>query len=507
MKVSRVVALLAVTALLLAACGGGGDKSGNAGASGGSITIAIGSEPTSLDPQLKDDGGERAVNDNIYETLMIRSPDGKQLEPGLAAGEPTHPGGKDDVWEFKLRPNVKFSNGEPFNADAVVTSVKRIIAPSFKSEQAGFFSTITDAKKVDDLTVDIVTKGPDPILPSRMYWMKMVPAKASSDPSFAEKPVGTGPYLLKEWVRGDHIALDRNPNYWGEKPSINSVTYKFVAEGGTRLSGLLAGDYDLVTNLLPEDVKRAPKSAHVTGQEHPMIILNARGGITADPRVRQALNYAVNKDDIVSGIFGGLAKPDTCQVLSPSFFGYNQSLQPYPYDKAKAQALLQQAGATGKTIELVGETGRWLKDAETIQAVQNFWQEVGLKVNVRNFQFDEYLNRLFDQKNRADAIFVSSSNELLDADRQYSTYYEDGGIGSSNSDAQLKQLIDKARTELDEQKRQAMYNQAGKLACDNAYFLFLVNNDDIYGMSKRLDWQPRVDAKLLLKEMSVSGNS
>ncbi|HZD37865.1 MAG TPA: ABC transporter substrate-binding protein, partial [Actinomycetes bacterium] len=336
MKVSRVAALLAATALLLAACGGGGDKGGNASASGGSITIAIGSEPTSLDPQLKDDGGERAVNDNVYETLMVRSPDGKQLEPGLAAAEPTHPGGKDDVWEFKLRPNIKFSNGEAFNADAVVTSVKRIIAPSFKSEQAGFFSTIIDAKKVDDLTVDVLTKGADPILPSRMYWMKMVPAKASSDPSFASKPVGTGPYLLKEWVRGDHITLERNPGYWGDKPSISEVTYKFVAEGGTRLSGLLAGDDDLVTNLLPEDVKRAPKSAHVTGQEHPMIILNARGGITADPRVRQALNYAVNKDDIVQGIFGGLAKADACQILSPSFFGFNQSLQPYPYDKAKA---------------------------------------------------------------------------------------------------------------------------------------------------------------------------
>src|SRR5574341_1217695 len=456
MKVSRAVALLAVLALLLAACGGGGGGAGNGSASGSKITIAIGSEPTSLDPQLKDDGGERAINDNIYETLMIRSPDGRQLEPGLAAAEPTHPGGKDDVWEFKLRPNIKFSNGEAFNADAVVTSVTRIIAPAFKSEQAGFFSTITGATKVDDLTVDIATKGPDPILPARMYWMKMVPAKASSDPSFASKPVGTGPYVLKEWVRGDHITLDPNPSYWGGKPSVSEVTYKFVAEGGTRLSGLLAGDYDLVTNLLPEDVERAPKSAHVTGLEHPLIIINARSGITADPRVRQAL--------------------------------------------------IQQAGATGKTIELVGETGRWLKDAETIQAVQNFWQEVGLKVNVRNFQFDEYLNRLFDQKSRADAIFVSSSNELLAADRQYSTYYEQGGIGSSNSDAQLKQLVDTARVEIDPAKRQAMYDQAGKLACDNAYFLFLVNNDDIYGMSKRLNWQPRVDAKLLVKEMSISGS-
>lgn len=500
MRAPRLVAVLAILALLAAACGGGGGND-QSGASSSSITVAIGAEPTTLDPQVRDDGNERAVNDNIYETLMSRDAAG-ELQPGLAAAAPTRKG--DEVWEFTLRPNVKFSNGEAFNADAVVASVTRVIDPKFNSEQASFFSTITGATKVDDTTVDIKTKGPDPLLPSRMYWMKMVPAKYSAEAAFADKPAGTGPYQLKEWTRGTQIVLEPNPGYWGTKPPITQVTYKFVPEGGARMSGLLAGEYDLITNLLPEDVKRAPKSAHLQGLEHPVIILNARDGITKDLRVRQALNYAIDKQALATQLFGGLAKVDTCQILSPQMFGYNPNLQPYAYDPAKAKALLQEAGATGKQIELVGQTGRWLKDAETIQAVANFWQEAGLKVKVSNYDFDTYLKFLFQQPNRPDAIHVSSSNELLDADRQYSNYYADGGSGASNSDPKLKSLITEARTNIEESARLQQYQEAGRLACDQAYFAFLLNNEDIYGMSKRLNWQPRVDAKLLVSGMSTA---
>ena len=204
------------------------------------ITIALGSEPTTLDPQIREDGGERAVNDNVYETLMGRTPDG-QLVPGLAVAEPKLVDPK--TWEVKLRPGIKFHNGEALNADAVVFSVKRLIDPAFKSEQISFFSTIKDAKKVDDLTVQIITDGPDPILPGRLYWMKMVPPVHSKDPKFAESPVGTGPYKFVKWNRGQNVILEANPGYWGAKPPIQKVTYRFVSDSGTRLAGLMAGEY------------------------------------------------------------------------------------------------------------------------------------------------------------------------------------------------------------------------------------------------------------------------
>ncbi len=470
----------------------------SAGAEG--IVIALGSEPTTLDPQIREDGGERAVNDNIYETLMQRNPAGV-LAPGLAATAPVliDPA----TWEVKLKPGIAFHNGEPFNADAVVYSIRRIIDPAFNSEQISFFNTIKGAVKVDELTVRIMTDGPDPILPSRLYWLKMVPVKYSKDPKFAEAPVGTGPYRFVEWNRGRHIVLERNAAYWGKTPSIDKVTYRFVAEPGTRLAGLAAGEFDVITNLLPEFTEQVPRTIHILGLEHPIIILNADGGVTKDLRVRQALNYAVDKQALAEGLFEGYAQIAQGQLLSPSFFGFNKDVGPYPYDPAKAHALLKEAGAVGAEIELIGTAGRWLKDRELIEAVAAYWDAAGLKTKVRIFEFNEYLNRLFDRKSRGDAIFVVSSNELLDADKSFSAYYKSGGIGSSNADAELASLIDRARKETDVPKRETLYHAAVKRAYDQAYFVWLLNIEDIYGVSARLDWPGRVDAKLLVAEMKL----
>ncbi|MBW2437428.1 MAG: ABC transporter substrate-binding protein [Deltaproteobacteria bacterium] len=465
------------------------------------VTIALGSEPTTLDPQLREDGGERAVNDNIYETLMARDPAG-HLVPGLAAETPrlVDP----QTWEVKLRPGIKFHNGEALNAEAVVFSVNRIIDPKFNSEQISFFETIKAAKKIDDLTLQIVTKGPDPILLSRLYWMKIVPPGHTQDARFAERPVGTGPYQFVRWNRGQDILLTANENYWGDKPQIKEVKYRFVEEPGTRLAGIMAGEFDVITNLLPEFTSQVPQAIHILGLEHPIIILNADSGPTKDVRVRQALNYAVDKAALAEGLFEGFAQVAQGQLLSPSFFGFNKNVQAYAYNPEKAKALLKEAGATGITVELIGTSGRWLKDRELVEAVAAYWQAVGIKAKVRIFEFNEYLNRLFDRKTRADAIFVVSSNELLDADKSFSAYYRSGGIGSSNSDKDLASLIDRARSETDVAERAALYHQAVKRAHDQAYFVWLLNIEDIYGVSARVSWPARVDAKILVKEMKIT---
>jgi peptide/nickel transport system substrate-binding protein len=505
-RLVRLVAPLAVLALVGAACDTGGGTAGGGGGGGPTeITIAIGSEPTTLDPQLRDDGGERAVNDNIYETLLVRTPDG-ELQPGLAADFPEQV--DETTWRFTLREGVTFHDGEPFNADAVVHSVERIIDPAFESEQAGsFFGTITGAEAVDELTVDITTSGPDPVLPSRMYWMKMVPPEASQEADFAENPVGTGPYRFVEWVRGDHVTLEANPDYWDGPPAIDRVTFRFVAEPGTRLAGLLSGELDLITNLLPEDVETVEgagkQAVAVQGLEHPVIILNTEEGVTADPRVREALNLAVDKEALANDLYGGNATVDPCQILSPSWTGFNEDLQPYPYDPDRARALLQEANAEGATVELIGTRGRWLKDGELLEAVAGYWNEVGIDAKLRIFEFDEYLNRLFGEV-RPDAVFVVSSNELLDASRNLGAYYHMDGIGASNEDRELAGILDRALTETDPEQREALYAEATQIACDGAYFVFLLNINDTYGMSERLSWQPRVDAKLLVKEMSVT---
>lgn len=465
------------------------------------ITIAIGSEPSTLDPQIRDDGGERAINDNVYETLMARTPEG-ELVAGLAAAAPVQV--DPTTWEFKLRPDVKFHNGEAFNADAVVNSVKRVIDPAFKSEQMAYFGTITGAAKVDDLTVRVTTSGPDPILPSRMYWMKMVPASYSADAKFAEAPVGTGPYKFTSWNRGQDIVLEKNADYWGDAPTIDKVTYRFVGESGTRLSGLMAGELDVITNLLPEFAEQAPKFAAVSGLETTVMILSTDNEVTKDPRVREALNISVDRKALADSLFGGYASPVKGQLVNPKAFGYNKALPEYTFDLDKAKALVKEAGAEGKTVTIVGEAGRWLKDRELIEAVGAYWKETGLNVEIRIEDFGEYLNQLFDKNKRPDAIFVSNSNELLDADREMTFALQSKASAASNSDQEMSDQISAARTETDVEKRQAMYDALTKKSYEQSYLAPLLNQQDIYGFSKRLEWQPRVDSKLLVKEMKVA---
>ncbi|HSL60441.1 MAG TPA: ABC transporter substrate-binding protein, partial [Desulfotignum sp.] len=234
-----------------------------------------------------------------------------------------------------------------------------------------------------------------------------------------------------------------------------------------------------------------------------IIILNADSGITQDVRVRKALNYAVNKMALANGLFEGFAQVAQGQLLSPSFFGFNDQVTAYPYDPDLAAKLIEEAGVKGQTIELIGTSGRWLKDRDLVEAVADYWKKAGLDVTVRIFEFNEYLNRLFDRKTRADGIFVVSSNELLDADKSFSAYYKAGGVGASNSDETLAGLIDAARSETDPQKRERLYHEAVQLAYDQAYFVWLLNIEDIYGLSQRMVWPGRVDAQLLIKEMQV----
>jgi peptide/nickel transport system substrate-binding protein len=475
-------------------------------ASSGSITIALGGEPSTLDPLLQEDGNERWVTDSIYDTLMGRTPDGKTLYPKLAASMPKLL--NKTTWQFKLRPGISFTNGEPMNADAVVYSVKRLIDPKYNSAQIEFASTIAKAVKVNNLTVNIVTKGPDPILPSRMYWIRIMPPKASQAPGIAAHPIGTGPYVFKSWNRGQSITIEANPNYWGSpKPSIQTITYNFVPEEGAQLAGLVSGQYDLITQLLPDEVKRAPKPIVTKGNEHPMLILDARPGtqITADVKVRQALNYAIDKNALADKLFAGLAVPDQGQTLSPSWFGYDPKVHAYPYNPAKAKALLKSANAVGKTITIESEAGRWLNDKVLVESVAQYWRAVGLKVNVHINDFSTYLKKLFDQKNRPEVIFVSTDNPLYDADRTLSAYYASTGSGASNSDKVEQKLIDDARTETNVQKRLALYHAAVARANKQAYFAWLLNTKNVWGLSKRLAWQPRLDGFMFDNTMKLTG--
>ncbi len=467
------------------------------------ITLALGTEPSTLDPQTAQDGSERAVSRNIFETLLTRTPKG-ELVPQLASALPKQIDAA--TWEVNLRPNLKFSDGQALDAAAVAASINRIVDPKTASRQRPFFLGIKSAQAVDDATVRVHTNGPDPALPARLSWLTIVSPSAAADGSLGQKPVGSGPYVLTEWAKGNRIVLSKNPHYWNPSAvgNVDRATYRFVAEPGTRLSGLRAGDFDFITNVLPEDTKRVAKAVTLQGTDLPFVSLNALKGLTRDVRVRQALNYAVDKEALAKDLYGGYASVARGQLLAPGWFGYDASVQPYPYDPARATELLKAAGAYGKSIDLVAPSGRWLKDKELAETIAAYWEAAGLKVNFRVLAWTEYLDAI--NKNRVPTeaqISSSHSNQLLDADRTLSAYYADGGVAAANDNAELKGLIDQARQEADPTKRQALYSQALKIGRDEAYLVFLLEGGEIFGLSKRIDFSPRVDGLIPVKDIRV----
>jgi peptide/nickel transport system substrate-binding protein len=467
----------------------------------GRVTIAIGAEPSTLDPQVTDDGNMRAVNDNIYEGLTDRDKDNKLIGRLAEKWEQTNP----TTWRFTLRKGVQFHNGEPFNAQAVAHSVKRIIDPKLNSGLLSYYGDLSDARVVDESTVDLITKAPDPILPVRMYFLAIVPVQASSAADFAEKPVGTGPYKFVEWRRGQQVTLVANDAYWGGTPGIKDVVIRTIPEAATRLAALRAGEVDLVRGLLPEQTGQAPKVERIDGVEFPTIRLNQKTGPLTDPRVRQAMNYAVDKQALAQALFGGFASVAQGQLLQPSYIGFNPQLQPYPYDPNRAQDLLRQAGVTNVEFDLISESGRWLKDRELTEAVAGQLEKVGFRPKVTFLEFSKWIDSLFAQQNQPHAIFTSHSNELFDADRTVANFLLcEGRSASYCKGAEFDKLINDARTELDAAKRQQMYNQILKTAYDDPAFIYLLNVQDIYGLTQKLQWKPRTDGGIRAWEMTLS---
>ncbi len=467
------------------------------------IVIAIGAEPGTLDPQALDDGPERTINDNIFETILVRDVEGV-LHPCLAESLPTQ---VDPLtWEVKLRPGLTFTNGEALDAEAVAYSINRILDPELKTGQASYIATIAGAKVIDATTVYVSTKEPDPTLSTRLYWIKIVPPAYSKTAEFASHPVGSGPYRFVNWTRGEQVVIEANPDYWGDKPGIDGVTYRFIPDANTRVAGLMSGEIDLITNVAPDVVEQLPKFATQQGVELSYMMLNARpgAGVTEDKRVRQALNYAINKEELASAIFLGRAAVADGQLLAPTAFGYDPTISAYPFDPEKAKALLAEAGAEGATINITSQSGRWLKDRDSVEAIAGYWSAIGLNVNIETYEWSDFLGRIRNREVRPQVFYASSSNELFDADRPTTqTLHPTGGSSSSNENEAFVELIEKARYETDVDARKALYSQILHIAHEDANLVWLLWHQDIYGLAKRVEWTPRPDGKILVKDITL----
>lgn len=502
----RLLSLVATGALIISttACGSGGGGQGDTGRQTGDLVVAVATEPSTLDPQLVNDRSSRIVTDNVFETLLVRDTS-SQIQPKLAD---SYKQVDDNTWRFVLHAGVSFHDGSPFNADAVVYSIERIIDPDFETQRTSYTEGIEGAKKVDDMTVDILTDGKNPVLPAEMTSIPMVSEASAGQKAFGQDVVvGTGPYSFKDWQRGRELHLVRNDSYWGEKASIAAFTVRVVPDAQTALAALQAGEVDLVFDLFPEQSALAPQVKEIKASDFSYIAFNTYKKELSDPRVRQAMNYAVDKESLAATIYQGHASPNAAQNLAPGMLGFNESVTAFPYDQAKAKSLLAEAGyPNGFDIELHVPIGRYSKGEETSDFVAAALGAIGIRAKVVKHDWNDYrtLGRVGGKEAGAfDLKYGWNSNEWFDAAR-IKSHITCGGASSKYCNATVDSLVKAGEDTFDQAERQKDYEQMWSTLHDDPYSIYLLQQHYIFGASKRLVWDPRPDDTYFVATMRLT---
>ena len=418
------------------------------------------------------------------------------------------------TWEFKLRPGVKFHDGETLTAKDVKFSIDRMTDPQTKAFFAPFWTTFKEVSVIDNLTFRITTTVPDPLMLKRLCWgLWIVPAdlfQKEGAEAFFQHPVGTGPYKFVSWARNDRMVLDANEAYWDGAPKIKRVIFRAIPEAATRLAELQTGNADIITGIPPFLVDQVKNSQTAGVQSVPSgrvlyIYMNCLAkGPLQDKRVRQAINYAVNRKAIIDDLLRG-SGIETAVDLTSYHWGYDPSLKPYPYDPARAKKLLAEAGYA-KGLKLVFNTpnGRYMLDKEVCMAIAGMLREVGIETEMRVQEWGAYVQTVVNaSKGLQDLGILGWGNTLGDADGTLTPLYTPDSAFSYYSTPALTDKIVKAKTTLDEKVRMRLYKEIQKTIFDEAPLIFLYQQVDHYGVSRKVhDFHARGDELLTLYKTS-----
>ena len=468
------------------------------------LVIAVGTEPSTLDAQAVNDRNSRVFTANIFETLLKRTSDG-DLVAGLAT---SHEAIDDDTWRFTLREGISFHDGSAFDAESAAYSINRMLDEDYETQRSSYTKNIVGAEAVDANTVDIHTDGVNAVLPMQVAQLPMVPNGAGAE--LNEAPVGTGPYMFSSWDRGQSIIAVANPDYWGAAPSIQAFEVRVIPDSQTQLSALQAGEVDLVLDILPEQTELAPAFKSVAATEFSFVHLDTRRPNLEDPRVRIAMNMAIDKELMAETLYGGFARPNQAQHLSENMLGYNPDVKMYPYDPEGAKALLAEAGyADGFPLTIHVGVGRYLRSEESAEYIAQALTDIGLPTDVQLWEWNEFrsASRVKAPEPEAmDMAYKWNSNEWFDAARMTS-FATIGGKSNKLWDADVTALFEAGAETSDQEERHRLYQEAWALIHENPHAIYLLQQDLIYGMSERLDWDPRLDDEYLVADMSLDFTS
>ena len=490
------------------------------------LTIGLASEPTAIDPHFHNLGPNNAMSRHIFDRLILQN-ELQQLEPGLAVSwEPID----DLTWEFKLREGVKFHDGSDFTADDVVCTWDR--APDVPNSPSSF-ATYTKGKsveKIDDYTVHFKTEAPYPLMGNDVSTVTIVSDEVGCAATTAEyndgkAAVGTGPFKFVSYKPGDSIVLERNDEYWGEKPIWSTITFKPISSGPARVAALLAGDVDLIASVPTTDVTTLEKNEDVSlsqGVSNRVIYLHldhdradspfvkANGGGPIDNplqklEVRKAISMAINRDAIVDRVMEGIAIK-AGQLLPEGFFGVSSKLQPVDYDPDGAKELLTAAGyPDGFELTIHGPNDRYINDAKIAEAIGQMLTRIGIKTTVETMPRSVYFGRASKggPNDTPEFSFIlvgwgAGSGEASSPLKSLiATFTPDKGWGSSNrgrySNADFDALLETALSTVDDAKRQDLLAEATEMAIEDVAIIPTHYQVSTWGTRKGLSYLPRTD--------------
>ncbi len=514
------VLFMVACALVVASLHGAG-----ATASAEALRIGVLAEPTSLDPHFHNLTPNDSALSHIYERL-IQVDERGGLAPGLAESWTRT---SDLTWTFKLRPRVVWHDGKPFTADDVVFSFER--APSVPGSPSSFASAIKGktVRKVDDLTVEVTTIAPDPLVLNQVARIMIVQrGKArttrTDDFNSAKAAIGTGPYKVAEFVPGQSLVLARNDAYWGEPPRWERITLKPIPDGTQRVAALTAGDVEMIEDVPTADLVRLkadPRFELVQAVTQRVIYLHldqfrekspyvvARDGTEIanplrDKRVRLALSKALNRDALVSRVMGGAAI-SASQFLADGFVGTSSALKPTAYDPDGARKLLADAGyPNGFRLTLHGPSGRYTNDVKVAEAIAPMLQRIGIETNVVLLSAGEFFARATSgDKGRPEFSVIlagrsSDTGEVSDSlNALVHTVTAATGAGAANrgrfSNADVDTLIEAAQAMMDPAQRAELLAQASALAIAEGGIIPIFYPVRSWALRKGLTYRARAD--------------
>jgi peptide/nickel transport system substrate-binding protein len=453
-------------------------------------------EPLALDPHAV-----TAVNDfrilvNIYEGLVQFQEGSLAVEPALAERWEVSNDGRE--YTFFLQRGVTFHDGTPFNAEAVKFNFDRMLDESHPYHDTGpfplafFFSSIQETQVVDEYTVKLVLDEPfAPLLSNLAYPTGLLvspEAVRQHGDNFGRNPVGTGPFAFTQWRSNTSVTLDRYAGYWGEPAGVEQIIFRPITDGNTRVTEMLSGGLDLMVEVPPDSLQLFTRDDRFTVHEQAgphvwFLILNLREGVFTDQRMRQAINYAIDKESLVENVLQGTATVADSPIPPAFDWAYNESLQPYPYDPARARRLIQQAGYDGEEIVFyVTEGGSGMLDPIPMgTAIQADLAAVGLNVSIETYEWNTFLGRvnpgLEGKADMAQMAWMTNDPDTLPfLTLRTEAFPEAGGFNSGYySNPEVDRLLEQARTSVDQNERARLYREVQAIVYEDAPWGFIAN--------------------------------